>query len=241
LRWLLACLAAWLPVAAAATTCADQTFDGFSFTVCDVTLGDDLRLFHANADGIFGTFSAVNQALGATGKALGFAMNAGMYSPERAPLGLYIEDGQEVTPLVTREGPGNFGLLPNGVFCIGDRFAVIETLAFASAPPPCRYATQSGPMLVIQGALHPAFLATSDSRNIRNGVGVSADGSHALFAISNEPVNFHTFARFFRDGLGLQDALYLDGSISRLYAPSLGRDDLGLPMGPIIGTVVPKG
>ena len=48
-------------------------------------------------------------------------------------------------------------------------------------------------------------------------------------------------ARFFRDGLGLSDALYFDGNISRLYAPSLGRHDGGFPMGPIVGTVVPRG
>jgi uncharacterized protein YigE (DUF2233 family) len=125
---------------------------------------------------------------------------------------------------------------------VGDgRFAVIESRAFANAPPACDYATQSGPMLVIGGDLHPKFLKASDSLNIRNGVGVSADGARAVFAISDDPVNFHTFARLFRDGLGLPDALYLDGSISRLYAPELGRHDGGFPMGPIVGTVVPKG
>ena len=96
-------------------------------------------------------------------------------------------------------------------------------------------------MLVIDGALHPKFLPASDSTYIRNGVGVSADGSRAVFAISNEAVNFHAFARLFRDELGLEDALYFDGNVSRLYAPELGRHDGGFPMGPIVGTVVPKG
>jgi uncharacterized protein YigE (DUF2233 family) len=131
------------------------------------------------------------------------------------------------------------------VFCIAegraDRFRVIESRRFAADPPDCRFATQSGPMLVIDGALHPRFLPDSPSRYVRNGVGVSADGTRALFAISQSPVNFTEFARLFRDGLGLPQALYLDGSISRLYAPDLGRRDLGLPMGPIVGTVVARG
>ena len=65
--------------------------------------------------------------------------------------------------------------------------------------------------------------------------------SCAIFAISNDAVNFHAFARLFRDELGLRDALYFDGNISRLYAPGLDRHDGGFPMGPIVGTVVPKG
>ena len=96
-------------------------------------------------------------------------------------------------------------------------------------------------MLVIKGELHPKLLPESDSTYVRNGVGVSADGTRAVFAISNDAVNFHSFARFFRDGLGLPDALYFDGNISRLYAPSLGRHDGGFPMGPIVGTVVSRG
>lgn len=167
-------------------------------------------------------------------------MNAGMYHPDRRPVGLYVEEGREVSRLVTSSGPGNFGLVPNGVFCIRDeRFAVIESRSFAAEPPACRFATQSGPLLVIRGALHPRFLADSDSRYIRNGVGVSADGRHAAFVISAGPVNFHTFARFFRDGLGLPDALYFDGNISRLNAPALGRDDFGFPMGPIVALAAP--
>lgn len=229
------------PVAAAAATCRDTSFDGASYTLCEVTLADDLRLFHSGADGAYGSFRAVNQALEGQGQTLGFAMNAGMYHRDLDPVGLYVEEGQETSRLVTRDGPGNFGLLPNGVFCWGESFRVIESRAFKAEAPACRFATQSGPMLVINDELHPRFLATSDSLYVRNGVGVSADGGRAVFAISNDAVNFHSFARLFRDELGLSDALYFDGNISRLYAPELGRHDAGFPMGPIVGTVVPKG
>lgn len=229
------------PLSVEAADCRDLRFDGASYTVCEVALNEDLRLFHSGPDGAYGSFKNLDAALGATGKALGFAMNAGMYHRDLAPVGLYVEDGVEVSGIVTSDGPGNFGLLPNGVFCIGDTFRVIESRSYKKSRPDCRYATQSGPMLVIGGKLHPKLLAGSDSLNVRNGVGVSEDGQRAVFAISNDEVNFHAFARLFRDELGLPNALYFDGNISRLYAPTLDRHDGGFPMGPIVGTVVPKG
>ena len=237
--WRLAFVLAIWPGNAAAG-CRDVAFEGASYTVCEAAAGADLRLFHSGADGTLGNFNAVEKLLEPQGLRLDFAMNAGMYHHDLAPVGLYVEDGVEAAPLVTRAGPGNFGLVPNGVFCVGDKLRVIETLAFAAEKPDCRYATQSGPMLVINGDLHPKFLADSDSTYVRKGVGVSEDGSRAVFAISNQAVNFYAFARLFRDGLGLRDALYFDGSISRLYAPGLGRHDAGFPMGPMVGVVVPR-
>lgn len=229
------------PVAAEAADCRDITFEGASYTICEVQAGEDLRLFHSGPEGAYGSFRNVDEALGAEGKTLGFAMNAGMYHRDLAPVGLYVENGVEVSRLVTRDGPGNFGLLPNGVFCIADGFRVIESRTYKRTKPDCRFATQSGPMLVIKGKLHPKILPGSDSLYVRNGVGVSEDGTRAVFAISNDAVNFDAFARLFRDELGLPDALYFDGNISRLYAPGLNRHDGGFPMGPMVGTVVPKG
>lgn len=240
--WLAGLVAAWLLPVAGQAACRGVTFEGGSYTICEVAAGEDLRVFLNGPDGTpYGSFAAVNAELARSGQRLGFAMNGGMYHPDRDPVGLLIEDGVERAPLVTAEGPGNFGMLPNGVFCVGEGFRVIESRAFAAERPACRFATQSGPMLVIGGALHPRFSPESTSRNVRNGVGVSADGRRAVLAISDTPVTFHAFARLFRDRLGLPDALYLDGSISRLHAPAIGRDDLGFRMGPIVGTVVPAG
>ncbi|WP_201722282.1 phosphodiester glycosidase family protein, partial [Sulfitobacter sp. HI0040] len=127
----------------------------------------------------------------------------------------------------------------NGIFCIREgRADVMETKAFLRSKPDCVHATQSGPMLVIDGALHPRFLRDSDSRYIRNGVGTSKDGTRVVFVISENPVNFHSFGSYFRDRLQLPNALYFDGNVSRLRAPALGRDDAGFaPLGPIIGVV----
>ena len=222
--------------------CRTVEHEGRGYAVCEAAASDDLRLFLKDDSGeILGSFGRIDEALEPQGKVLAFAMNAGMYHSDRRPVGLYIEDGAEIAPIVTSAGPGNFGLLPNGVFCVGDTFAVIESRRFAAAPPVCRFATQSGPMLVIDGALHPRFLVDATSRYIRNGVGVSADGRTAYFAISDAPVTFHEFGRLYRDVLKTPNALYFDGKVSRLYAPELGRDDFGFQMGPMVGLVVPAG
>ena len=238
---ILAVTSSWVLAANADPVCEDITHDEKSYTVCEVDVTRDaLRLFLKRADGgPHGSFSSVNSILAETSETLGFAMNAGMYHRDRAPVGYYLEDGKEEQRLITSAGPGNFGLLPNGVLCLRDGQAdVFETLAFKDLAPDCKSATQSGPMLVIDGALHPRFLVDSTSRFIRNGVGTSEDGQKAVFAISNQPVTFHEFGRLFRDALETPNALYFDGNISRLHAPGLGRSDFGFAMGPIIGVVI---
>ncbi len=233
----LAALLALLPGQAAALSCEQVEWQDARFSICRVDPAtDDLRLFHSGVDGApLGDFSRIEAE---TGRTLAFAMNAGMYHDDLRPVGYYLESGEEKMWLVTQAGPGNFGLLPNGVLCIGESTArVIETLAFKAQAPDCTFATQSGPMLVIDGELHPRFLPEGTSRLIRNGVGSRADGSEAVFVMSDTPVNFHLFASLFRDSLGLPQALYFDGRISRLYAPSLGRSDIGFRMGPMVGVL----
>jgi uncharacterized protein YigE (DUF2233 family) len=147
-----------------------------------------------------------------------------------------VQDGREISPLNLRDGNGNFYLKPNGVFLIstsGPR--IVESTEYRRITDSVLVATQSGPLLIRNGAIHPAFNAASTSRLIRNGVGVSGDT--VLFVISEQPVSFHEFALYFRDELHCSDALYLDGVVSSLYSAELGRNDYRTDLGPIIGVV----
>ena len=234
------------PLAATPTpapACAARNYEGASYTVCSFDARrDDMRLYWADPQGKpYGGFAPLAQALAARGRKLRFAMNGGMYGADLTPVGLYVEDGKRLRRADTRAGitGSNFHLQPNGVFWIGDGVAgVEETSRYLADAPAARYATQSGPMLVVDGRIHPKILPTGTSAKIRNGVCVR-DSATAIFAIAEEPVTFYAFARLFRDGLSCANALFLDGSISSLYAPELGRDDELWPIGPIIAVTGP--
>jgi uncharacterized protein YigE (DUF2233 family) len=220
---------------AASPPCQSLTFDGAAYTVCEIDLRRHaVKLFWRKPDGEpYGHLSALPLAQRA-GR-LVFAMNAGMYDPAYRPVGLYVENGHELVRANTRPGPGNFHMRPNGVFYVaGDTAGVLDTMSFLRARPPVDFATQSGPMLVINGHLHPLF-GRSNSRKFRSGVGVR--GEHTLaFAVSDTEVTFTEFARLFRDRLKCDNALFLDGgSVPSLYAPELRRNGNLLPLGPMIG------
>ena len=161
-------------------------------------------------------------------------MNAGMYGEDGRPIGLAIVEGKQVRAINRRKGGGNFHLMPNGVFQVRrDGRAEVVTGAGWKPSPDIRIATQSGPMLVIGGKLHPAFDHDGSSRHIRNGVGIAA-GGRALFVISEHPVSLGKFARFFRDQLKCRDALFFDGAVSALWDPANGRRDMTVPLGPMV-------
>lgn len=167
--------------------------------------------------------------------------NAGMFRPDGSPQGLYVEDGHEWRPLDLGNPDGtNFYLKPNGVFAlVGSVPYVLETDSFLRWPHrhAVTQASQSGPMLVWRGELHPAFREGSANRHYRSGIGVSKDG-HLFFAISDQPTNFFDFGLFFRDVLECPNALYLDGAISLCYAPPK-RQDLGGWFGPMLSFTKP--
>jgi Predicted periplasmic protein len=174
----------------------------------------------------FSSIESLRQWGEAHGQRLLFATNAGIYDHKFAPLGLYVENGKTVVPLNLAHGnpaSGNFSLLPNGVFAIyPDGHAAVRTsAAFKAEGKPAQWATQSGPMLLIDGKLNEQFVDDSSSLKWRSGVCVKTS-TEVVFAVSEAPVNFHTFGRLFRDRLGCRDALYLDGSISQLYVDGEG-------------------
>ena len=211
--------------------CQTRQFEGQAFTVCSVDLAShDIRLFLKRTDGsIYGQPEALPR------DRLLFAMNAGMFGTTRMPIGLYVEKGVRITALNTKNGGGNFHLQPNGVFWIKDgKAAVTTTASYAKAGPAPDFATQSGPMLVFDGAINPLFDANGPSHYVRNGVGI-VDAAHVVFAISNEPVSFGVFAGLFRDDLKCPNALYLDGSVSHLFQAGQSDGYGGNDLGPLIG------
>ena len=168
----------------------------------------------------FKNFERLETWLQAQDKVLVFAMNGGMYNKDLSPQGLYIENGKTLAELDTlSEGYGNFYLQPNGVFSIDEAGkANISTSIKFRNKGNIKYATQSGPMLVIDQKIHPKLTEGSENVHIRNGVGLLPDG-RLLFAMSKEKINFYDFAKFFKDN-ACKNALYLDGFVSRTYLPS---------------------
>jgi uncharacterized protein YigE (DUF2233 family) len=220
--------------ASQAEPCRDESFENARYIVCSFDPAkDDMRLYWRGRDGrALRSFGALSQALQEQGQSLQFAMNGGMYEDDFSPVGLYVENGRRLAKANTKIVTGrpsqipNFYKRPNGVFYFGaGRAGVLSTVRYLATAPTARFATQSGPMLVIDGAIHPAFLVRSKDHKPRNGVGVSPDGKVHL-VMTRGRVSFYEFARFFRDGLGTKNALFLDGgSAPGIYSPQLGRND----------------
>lgn len=164
-----------------------------------------------------------------------FAMNAGMFDDEGKPIGYFVEDSQRLQTLNTAEGKGNFYLKPNGVFYgSGDSWNIRTTDDFlANVKDRPQFGTQSGPMLVINGKIHPEITENGPSRMVRNAVGVD-DKGRAHFVISNAPLSFGVMARFYKNELSVKNALYLDGEVSALWNPATDRLDNGAAIGPIV-------
>jgi uncharacterized protein YigE (DUF2233 family) len=224
-------------VRAESPPCRPFSFEGNAYTLCEAPLNRfSVRLFWQRPDGAPYSYLSALPKTDAEGGRLAFALNGGMFHPDYKPVGLYIEDGRELVRANTRPGPGNFHLRPNGVFYASEGEAgVLETSAFLKKKPNALYATQSGPMLVVDGKLHPRIAKANVSAKARDGVCVRGAGL-VLFAISEGEVPFDTFERLFRDGLKCRNALFLDGGTApALYVPSASRGgNMLLGLGPMI-------
>lgn len=195
----------------------------------------NLKLYWKDENGAcFGSLGNLKRYIKAKKGKLLFAVNGGMYKKDGSPQGLYIEEGKTLIAIDTAAGTGNFYLQPNGVFYLNNKKqAFISRSEDLKEDAHIEYATQSGPMLVINGSIHPAFKQHSKNLNIRNGVGILPDGQ-VLFAISKTEVNFYEFAEFFLDA-GCKNALYLDGFVSRAYCPEKKLSQADGKFGVIIG------
>lgn len=223
-----------------AQNCQSIEHQGDAYSVCAFTVGEhDIRLFHSDADGApYHQFSELERELDEQGETLIFAMNGGMYHEDRRPVGFFRDPFGDQASVNTNDGPGNFHMKPNGVFWLDtDQAGVTESQAFLDQAVDPDYATQSGPMLVLDGNLHPGLNPDGTSHRRRNGVGVSEDGQTVYFAISDGAVTFYEFATLFRDEIGVPNALFLDGQVSRIFAPEINRNEVGADLGPIVGVV----
>ncbi len=220
-----------------AAPCERKTFDGDPFTICAFHAeSDELRIASVLPSGEpLRSFEALKRVLAKDAGRVVYAMNGGMFGDDNKAIGLLVENGEHKHSLNTADGSGNFHLKPNGVLSVdADGALHVETTdAFAARDASPVWATQSGPMLVIDGELHPEIAPDGPSHYVRNAVGLK--NSHtAYFVISGTAVSFGKLARLFRDKLGCKSALYFDGNVSSLWAPSLGREDDRHELGPMV-------
>lgn len=211
-------------------------YAGKMYTVATVDIEkDSLQLFLRDTTGKpFNSFSALDTWLQKGQRKLVFGMNAGMYEPDYSPVGVYVEEGRQLSPLNLKRGVGNFFLKPNGVFAVTQSGAYIVETDVYPILTQVKIATQSGPMLLIRGKINSLFRPESVSKLIRNGVGVQ-DSNRVVLAIAEDPVNFFEFASLFKSFLHCNDALFLDGTVSSLFSIDLHRNDQRIPLGPMFG------
>ena len=220
--------------AAEQSACRSELFEEVRFTVCDAERGKIELVAAGPGEPAIRRLADLELKLGPKASRVAFAMNAGMYDEDGRPIGLAIVKGKQKHAVNRREGGGNFHLMPNGVFQVHQdgRAEIVPTTAWKPSKS-ARIATQSGPMLVINGKLHPTFEPDGMSKYVRNGVGITPNG-RPVFVISDAPVSFGKFARLFRDRIKARNALFFDGSVSALWDPAVGRRDVTKPLGPLI-------
>lgn len=216
------------------SACRSVTFENVALTHC---IADPAKhrigMANVGADKQpFGSLPAF--AATADAETIAFAVNGGMYGDDLKPIGYYVEKGERRAELNRAAGDGNFYMKPNGVFFgTGGKWRVMgSNTFFETVGDRPEFGTQSGPLLLIDGKLHPDIQDNGPSRAVRNGVGVDAAGK-AHFVMSDADISFGQLARYFRDELKVATALYLDGAISSLWDPATGRLDKNR-VGPII-------
>lgn len=221
-------------VAAADSACRTAVFENVPLTHCVADPAQhEIAMANAPAGGqpfgSLGTFAA-----SADTGTIAFAVNGGIFGDDLKAVGYYVENGERLSELDRGSGDGNFYMKPNGVFFgTGGKWRVLASETFvATVGDRPQFGTQSGPMLVIDGKLHPDIQDNGPSRAIRNGVGVDGKG-HAHFVIADAPLSFGQLARYFRDEVKAANALHLDSQVSALWNPATDRLDQGRA-GPII-------
>ena len=202
----------------------DGYYEGHTYIIVRVEPEtSDIITCYKNSDGeVIQNWKRLNRYIESKGKELIFACNGGMFMEDLRPLGLYIENGQRIAPLNTRSASTNFYIQPNGVFYVLEDGTpgIVTTVDYTLSQLSPKYATQSGPMLTVDGVINSKFNINSTSYKYRNGVGINKDGD-VIFILSKVPVTFYEFANTFLQ-TGCPNSLFLDGDISDFYYPPEG-------------------
>ena len=234
---LIVMLMSLVPIHLWAVTSYTWQYNEVNYTVVEVRDLTKLRLL-LNQQGSstpLNYFSQIPMQLKAC-EQMTFAMNAGMFHYTYRPVGLYIERRKKLFPLNRLRGWGNFYLEPNGVLVWSAKQAVIvSTAEYAKRKFKADYATQSGPMLVSNRKINPIFMTDSTSLKIRNAVGIKDQVLY--FVITEQVVNFYDLANFMQADLGVEQALYLDGSISAVYLAEKTINTQSSPFGPMLAYI----
>jgi uncharacterized protein YigE (DUF2233 family) len=208
------------------------SFEGHEYLVARAILASKVKIVMSGGRGP----SALQDFKAPDGFSPVVVTNAGIFDKAGVkPQGLFVEHGHEVSPIDLRDckcsQPDNFYWKPNGVFWIDskDQPHITDAAEFSRMDVrDVQEATQSGPLLLKRGVIHPdpttglpsdGFLS-STSINIRNAVGIGAN-DEVFLVISQDQTRLVDISRLFRDRLKCLDALYLDGAISEMYIPEL--------------------
>ena len=226
-------LVAALPRVYGQVTCSIQQ----DYAVAEVSSSEvkNIQMFYKDQSyNPFWNIWNVKQSIERQGKQLVFAMNGGMYTPLFKPVGLFIDQGKQIQPINLKNGDNNFCWKPNGVFAIDNNGKAQVMVSEKFSNSNIRFATQSGPMILINRKMHDGF-QSSTSTYIRNAVGVKSNGD-VFFCISLQAVTFQQLAEFMLKN-GCVNALYFDGSVSEMYCPKNSQWDCGSSFGVIVGYI----
>lgn len=220
--------------------CETKPFNGATYEMCTYTNKNlPFKMFWKKPDGTaYGSFAVLNKELAKRHEKILFATNAGPYQSDLSPVGLYIEDGKELLPIKKPSDPGdgNLFIRPNGVTYIDHgTVGVLTTEEYMAAGLKPEYANQSGPMLTLNGEISKRLDAHSTSLKTRDGVCLIPPDK-VVFSITQNLVSLHTYAAFLQS-IGCKNGLSLDTTVSSFFSPELKRNDVFIPIGPMIALI----
>ncbi|MEM1162670.1 MAG: phosphodiester glycosidase family protein [Pseudomonadota bacterium] len=186
----------------------------------------DLQLHWKNGEDQFWTLDAVREHLESQDRCVAFLSNAGIYGEDYAPLGLHIENGEQVRGVNPAKGSGNFSW-NSGVFALRDGRPEVRRHTAWPGNRGVNVANQSGPALVIGGKRTSA--GRSDAGRYSRGAIVSYRDGRAGFVHTSSRIEFRRMVDLAQAKGRVQGMLYLDGRINDWWQRGMRRPARGFP------------